>query len=208
LTPPRTPLDTLTLILAAFGGVAVAMAAGLREVVRAWCDRWVARIRATGIRDGLQSVAVYFGILDELKRLDFVDRVLLLVGHNGGGVPKPGEEYTVRSFYGYASNRAARDPSEMYRNSILVDRHYIDMLLAMLGPNKKVVNTTAEMPRDAALRHYYEAEGVAQSVIFFIKVSDNNLYYLSVGTYGQPFTDTQMFQIEMAVQQLRVLANQ
>lgn len=196
--------DWVPLVLAAIAGVMITAMTGAKDVIRALCARWVERIQVSRMSAGLEGMAKYFAIVNGLSKLDFVDRVLLLVGHNGGGLPRAGEEYTVRSFYGYCSRRPTdKDAVSLYEQPLTVDQYYVEMLQTMLGPTRKVVNTTASMPLDAQLRSYYDSEGVVQTVIYFLKVANNNLYYLSVGSYSRPFTGVELVQIELAVQQLR-----
>lgn len=195
--------DWLQLVLAATCGVLLVGLSGLKDVVRAVCSRWVGRINRRNLEAGLEAKAEYFSIVNSLQKKDFVDRVLLLVGHNGGGVPTAGGEYKVRVFYGYCSRRpTANDPVEMYYYPLVVDEFYVRMLLEMLRAGR-VVNTVANMPEDAMLRRYYETEGVVQSVLYPLKVSNDSLYYMSVGNYSRPLTGFELAQVELTVTQLR-----
>lgn len=195
--------DWVPLVLAAIAGVMITAMTGAKEVIRALCARWVDRINRRNLETGLEAKAEYFSIVNSLQKKSFVDRVLLLVGHNGGGIPTAGGEYTVRAFYGYSSRRPSQhDPLDMYSRPLVVDEFYIRMLQDVLRAGR-VVNTTVEMPGDAMLRRYYETEGVVQAVIYFLKIAENNLFYLSVGSYSQAFTTVELAQIELAVTQLR-----
>lgn len=195
--------DWVPLVLAAIAGVMITAMTGAKEVIRALCARWVDRINRRNLETGLEAKAEYFSIVNSLQKKSFVDRVLLLVGHNGGGIPTAGGEYTVRVFYGYSSRRPSQhDPLDMYSRPLVVDEFYIRMLQDVLRTGR-VVNTTVEMPGDAMLRRYYETEGVVQAAIYFLKIAENNLFYLSVGSYSQAFTTVELAQIELAVTQLR-----
>jgi len=195
--------DWLQLVLAATCGVLLVGLSGLKDVVKALCTQWVDRINRRNLEAGLEAKAEYFSIVNSLQKKDFVDRVLLLVGHNGGGVPTAGGEYKVRVFYGYCSRRpTANDPVEMYHHQLAVDEFYIRMLLEMLRSGR-VINTVADMPEDAMFRRYYEAEGVVQIALYLLKVANNSLYYMSVGNYSRPLTNFELAQVELTVTQLR-----
>jgi hypothetical protein len=195
--------DWVQLVLAAVGGVLLVGLSGLKDVIKAFCARWTDRINRSNLETGLEAKAAYFSIVNSLQKKDFVDRVLLLVGHNGGGIPTAGGEYTMRAFYGYCSRQPTNnDPMDLYLHPLVVDEFYIRMLQEMLRSGR-VINTVKDMPEDAMLRRYYEAEGVTQSVLYFLKIADNSLYYLSVGNYSRPFLGLELAQIELAVTQLR-----
>lgn len=166
----------------------------------AFFSKWYEERKRRKTAEGLQAVGDYLTLLDSMKALGFVDRVMLFVGHNGGGLPKAGEEYTVRAYYGWALNGS--NPVSRYRAPLIIDGHYCNMLCDMVQRGH-VVNTTADMDVLSNLRGYYQAEGVVQSVAVFLTVFGNNLYYVSVANFSRPFTTPELSEIGRITNQLR-----
>jgi len=136
------------------------------------------------------------------------DRVILFSGHNCGGVPSPGKPYYVTAMQWYAANPEHMERMEAYRR-IRVDPAYIKMLYCISCPtadepnepgwrydrnNGLIVLKTDEMDR-CQLKTYYEAEGVVESVIVFLGITDFNLYYMSIARHEGSYSEANISDI-------------
>lgn len=196
-------LPVLIALAAAAAGVAAAAGTGVKGIVAAWFKRRERAMLKEGYAQGLKNLAEFSGILERLRRVQSVDRVLVFVGQNGGGLPVPGKPYTVRSYFGW-STRPGVESLGNYNFDLLVDRAYMTMLLKMIEEGS-VVNTTETMSDGAILRTFYRDEGVKQSLLYFLNCDESQLVYLSVASYAGEFTADQKVLIEMEVQRLRAV---
>lgn len=154
--------------------------------------------------NGLESLAKFYSVFEQIRELQYVDRVLLFEGRNGGGVPKAGSVFTIRCIFGWANGD--KHPEEKYDALFKVDSHYVSMLRDII--DKGVVTIcTADLPKGSMLHSFYHEEGVVYSQIFFIQLDDasNSLTYASVASYSKPFDDIQANHISLLIQRIRGL---
>lgn len=203
----KVDTDWTVSILSAIGvlvaGSLLAVGIGFRKVIDAFFSRWSEQIKNKQYQKGLSQQFEVAVVLDQLRQLAAVDRVLWFVGRNGGGLPKPGQKYTVRAEHGWTSD-GRLDVLTMYNFDLIVDHHYIDMLIAMLKEGS-VKNTVETMPDGAILKAYYRDEGVKQSLLYTLNIAKDELNYLSIASYKGEFTKEQIARIEMLVMRLRGL---
>jgi hypothetical protein len=195
--------ELVVAIIGAAGVIIAAIAIGAKGYIAAWFEDRKKRI---GQRDnylGMVEVAQLYQICDTLVREEFVDRILLFTGSNGGGVPKAGSPYFVTATAGY-SNQPGVHPERAYSGRLPVDGHYIGLLLECIKTGS-VVCTPSEMPDKAYLRAYYEKEHVVQSVMHFLKLDSKELIYFSAANYSRKFTPPELAKIEMAAAMARGL---
>lgn len=204
--------DAVIAIAIAFaGGVAGLLTAyfgGFKEYVSAWWRSKVKDLKRKEYAYGLRLLGEYKSAIDNgLAKLEYVDRLVIYCGHNGGGIPKPGMPYTVRGVYAWS--KRGDDLYTKYNFDLRIDGDYYKMLADLVGRGS-LVNVTTEMPDTSALKSFYVEEKVVASALYLLNISeeDNALYYVSVATYNQPFTREQLVRVEMAVQRLRSLHNQ
>lgn len=222
--------EWLQIVLTALGTATVlvltASASGVKRLIDAWFTRREAAIKLAELRaaeteaedrerrrrnkyaDGFTGMVTYQRIHAQLKAIPAVQRLLVFEGRNGGGIPTPGEKYTVTAVDGW-SMIEGKQPMNTYTPAFMVDDYYVNMLAEMVRKGK-VVNATADMPEGAVLRAYYTIEGVAYSIVYFIRIDpkSNRLDFISVGSYSGPFSALDIAQIERCVYQMRTLANQ
>lgn len=197
-------MDWTALIVAVAVGSAALVTTfftGAKGILSAWMEKIRRKINRVEYTDGILRVARFHTLLENLKMMPFVDRVLVFVGLNCGGIPDPAKPYTVSCFYGW-SQVPGKHPEQAYNFPLRVDAAYMEMLAEVIAKGKSI-QTTASMPDNAQLKKYYEEEGVTQAVLHFLRLSDNDFLYLSTGTYGPAFTPGQMSQIELMVERVR-----
>lgn len=187
------------LIVLVLGSIGV----GAKSYIAAWFEERKKRIGQKQNYDGMAEFAGIYNIADILAEEDFVDRIILFNGSNGGGVPAAGSSYYVTAIAGYSSIPGVH-PERPYSGKLPVDGHYINLLL-QLCKTGTVLCTTAEMPDRAYLRAYYEKEGVKQSIMLFLKLDNTKLVYFSVANYKREFTPAELSKIEMAALQARIV---
>lgn len=128
-------------------------------------------------------------------------RVLLLAGHNAGGIPRPGSGFWVSGLYWDADTTARRNVLADYQN-IPVDAGVISTLLAA-EEKEYVCSSTSEM-RDSQMKRFYEAEGVTHTIIWFIAIVENKFIFVSVGKYeDEPFTPDEITRMRLRIYKIQ-----
>lgn len=206
---PHTWPEWATIVLTAVGASIVAVLATLTTNIKRLLDTLFDRIINHWLRKryrrGLEKATDVALILDQIRQLGTIDRVLWFVGENGGGIPTVGRKYTVRAERGW-SKRNDIDVLKRYNFDLVVDSLYCEMLVKMMTDGK-VINTVQSMPDAAILKVFYQDEGVKQAVIYYLGIVDNQLHYLSVASYEKEFTPIELIRVEMLIQRLRSLIN-
>lgn len=143
------------------------------------------------------------------------ERVILFSGHNCGGIPSPTKPYYVTAMQWHSSTEEDTFRIEDYRR-IRIDPAYIKMLYTICTPDAPepnepgwiferhsacVVLNPVEMQR-CQIKTYYEAEGVSESLVIFLAISDFNLYYISVARYEGSFSDAEKAGIILAANKI------
>lgn len=156
--------------------------------------------------DRLKLMVQFRNVMGQIANLTFVDRVLLLNGKNGGGLPTAGHKYTVMAVDGWTTLPHHTDVLKLYGHDIQVDNHYATMLVNMIDAGV-YTNVTSEMPIRSLLRGMYEVEGVSSSLVFFLRVDsiNNQLEYISLGRYSGTFNDIQIAAIRPMVAWLKAI---
>lgn len=142
--------------------------------------------------------------LERVKGMDNVQRMLLFVGSDDGGLPDATKPYKVICRYGWAQDERL-NPEESYNFNLVVDRGYC-MMLAEMVKDGRTIQTTAEM-QAAMLKKYYEIEGVVQSVIYLlnIDVANNEIMFASFASYVRPFTPDELNFLDVRVDRMRAI---
>lgn len=198
--------DHLALILTAVVAGVVAVIAVLFSGVKRYLEKVIElrikRLDRSEYANGFQLYAEVDQVIEGIRNLPYVDRVITFNGQNGGGKPTPGEKYTVQAFNVFS--KVSHDIPDVYKFIYNVDSYYCMMLQKMIQDGY-VVNETKSMPEGAVLRNLYLEEGVVCSILYFVCLSDNTLTFISVGSYKENFTAPQIAKIELFVARLRAL---
>lgn len=192
----------LTALAIGAGAMVAAASLGLKELVAAWFKKVTKKVaRATYVKQ-IEKVANFLEILDQCKEIREVDRILLYHGHNCGGLPSPGKSYTTRAIHGWSKD--GKDPLKKYGFDNQVDLHYVKMLEDMIkaGVSTQVFD---QMPKDAKLRSYFASEGTRYARLYFLGVLDYEMIYICFASYTDPFSDADVENMMVYVDQLRSL---
>ena len=196
-------MDYLTPILTALAGFVVAILASAKPAVQRRIISWIdpREKRERKYLHGLEQIAHLYAFFKAISQITAVDRVILFIGHNCGGVPSPTAPYWVCAIYGH-SNHANKDPLMMYGYDIPVDTSYIEMLTKIIKDGKFEF-ITAES-RECKLKSLYEHEGVKQSLVYYLGLFNERLVYMTVATYSeQQFNKKDKMEVEMLVERVR-----
>lgn len=190
-------------LLGGLGTLATTFMSGGADYLKTWWRIKKQKLIEKNTAEGFRIFGSWSYAIQMLERYDFVDRVIIFCGQNGGGIPKIGYPYTIRGGYAWSRN-SNEDLYNKYNFRLKIDSSYYNML-ADLIEKKVVVNVTEKMDPECVLKAMYIQEGVVSSVLYFLHINgeDNIFYYISIASYKAEFTKTQLNLIEPAVQRLR-----
>lgn len=163
---------------------------------------WNARRKRRDMLSALEDSAKVYRLLERIRKETSASRVLLLAGHNGGGLPIPGSP-----FYASVVFSCIDDTKEQTRASIgsyknlPVDSAYIGMLLDL--ERSKVIQLDVAKMVPCQLRSYYELEGVEQALLYFITIQENKFMYVSVATHEGKFSEQEKTLMGLLVNEVR-----
>ena len=215
---PETPEQTdwtVAIVAAVTLGVAGVIAmffTKLKQAVEVVADLVIGRIKRGGSADwdrSLSFLAEFNAILHQADSVENVERVLVFIGHNGGGLPSKDSKYTIRSQIGWDLQPDGRRVyNENFRFNLVVDQHYCDML-HRVHERGRVVLTVADMP-ESMLRSIYEDEGVVQSAVYQLRHDRrrNRFGYVSVASKSRAFTAGELSRLDVVVARLRSALNE
>lgn len=183
---------------ATWGAAASVIVAIISPVIAWWIKSRQKRGESRFVR-GLEDVAQTMAQVTSFRDVG-AERVILFKGHNGGGLPTGGSPFYVSAAHWWVAP-GQLDIVNNYKN-LLVDSEYVLMLLdSITSPDRTSVQVAATMP-DCQLRHYYEAEGVSESLIITLGVTGRELYFLSVARYGGAFSEREKTIAQLKAQTL------
>lgn len=132
-------------------------------------------------------------------------RVIIFAGHNGGGLPRPASRYYTTAVHWEVEEEYALAMAD-YKN-IPVDQKYITMLLKAY--DKDFYRFTTDAEEKSQLKRIYEAEGITDSIVFFLDVHEHNFIYCSVATKDPGgFDEKEVTKIEVLCYKLKELVSQ
>jgi len=147
---------------------------------------------------GMESLQRIYTTMARIQS-DFASRVIIFSGHDAGGLPRVGSGFWVSALHWVEHHRNAQTNFADYEN-ISVDLQYISMLIDAHGMGQ-VFLKVSEMP-PSLLRSYYMAEGVAESLIVFLGIRENAMFYMSIARYNNEatFSSMDLAKIKLACQ--------
>lgn len=152
----------------------------------------------------LEYIFDMYTTLDNIYSYDEVNSVMILKGSNGGGIPKPGNDFYVRII-----NEIHKD--EMYINperftGIKVDTFHIEMLINLANSQTgKLSYEVKDMP-DCLLKRMWQSEGAKYKDVYFLHATDTEYFYCTIGSDKmQQYTDNfeLQAQLELGTNSLR-----
>lgn len=161
-----------------------------------WLLPWMAARKtaahAERYQEGLTALASALRRMEGmLKDIAPCGRVLLMSGHNGGGMPRIGSPYYVTCVHHVHDSTV--NPGMPPYVHVGVDLSYIELLLKVISDGF----VRYEFPAGAMLTDFYEAEGVQDSVLCYLGVYDKHLYYMSAASYGERFSPAEVTRIRL-----------
>lgn len=141
---------------------------------------------------GLRSLhAIYFA----MERIEShgADRIVIFGGHNSGGVPRAGSPFYCSALHWHI----AADYIDCIADytEITVDSRYIAMLIHCERHGSYRFDPVAE--EDGMLKRFYSAEGITDSVVFYLACHQNTFLYLSCCTHRGKFSDEQITSMKL-----------
>ena len=195
-------------ILGGLGTLATTFMSGGADYIKTWWRIKRQKLIEKNTAEGFRLFGSWSYAIQMLERYEFVDRVIIFCGQNGGGIPKIGYPYTIRGDYAWSRNNN-EDLYNKYNFRLKIDSSYYNMLADVIE-KKSVINVTEKMDPECVLKAMYTQEGVVASVLYFLHINseDNVFYYISIASCKGEFTKSQLNLIEPAVQRLRSLYNE
>lgn len=148
--------------------------------------------------NGLRRMAEVYTELEAIFNIEGVDRVLLLRGHNSGGIPTPGMPFYTSVVY------RADDHNDTRYEEVEVDAAYVKNLVEAYSKSEIRLTTTDMQPCN--LREWYTQEKVTHAVIVYLAVINVSFIYLSIASrHTEGFTADEMIQIRSRINHIRKL---
>lgn len=185
-------------------GVVSAFSTGIKDYIITWFKLKTKKLMRQQHGHGLQMLGDFRSIIDSLEALPFIERVLVFAGQDSGGIPQPGNPYTVKALDGWSKKHP--ELPERFRFEYQVDVAYCNMLAKMINDGF-VRLTVADMP-EGILKSIYREEGVVDSLLYYLGVDEHILTYMIVASYKSVFTPDQVVKIELYVHRIRAILNQ
>jgi hypothetical protein len=127
------------------------------------------------------------------------DHAIVFAAHNGGGIPQVGKSFYTSTIYkDWNRNNIVEIP--LYEN-ISIDSEYIKNLLEVIR-NEYCLNDV-EVMNESQLKHHFQHLGLSQNIMYNIGVLDKQYFYISIGTKGEKFNQTQLTSFELLVNNIK-----
>jgi len=110
----------------ALGVIVAAIASSIVTVIVAfnkWIAAWINRLTNASERGkqdyaiGTRRIASVYASIEQMGKLEGVDRIVVFTGTNCGGVPDPKKPYTVKPLYRWSTGTndgTGRNPDDVY----------------------------------------------------------------------------------------------
>lgn len=206
--PSNEWMSVLIAVTAGLAGLAAGAFGGLRQVLDAYLTRWKKRIERPPLQGiGLLSkLADLYGVFYEAKSIPTVERALVFVGHNCGGLPTPGGKYVVRAQLGWGNRYD--DVVRRFAFDLVIDDEDVKVLEEVHRVGQKLLNVETMPP--CLLRSIYLREKVKHSVLFALCRDEeaNQFGYLSFASYTGPFSEDDLSGLVLVASRMRELLTQ
>jgi hypothetical protein len=127
------------------------------------------------------------------------DHAIVFAAHNGGGIPQVGKSFYTSTIYkDWNRNNIVEIP--LYEN-ISIDSEYIKNLLEVIR-NEYCLNDVEAM-NESQLKHHFQHLGLSQNIMYNIGVVDKQYFYISIGTKGEKFNQSQLTSFELLVNNIK-----
>ena len=185
-------------------GLIAATFTTLREAFPVWLKR---RITRRTYAEMMAKLSAFSEELEALRKIPSVDQVVVMCGHNCGGLPTPGKPYTVEAIQGWQrcpESGACIDPCRRYRRGLQVDAHYTRMLEDLVKEGLSI-QVTDKIPPEAKLRGYFELDGIVACTMFYLGLHGDELIFASIASSKGEFSAREKLEINDRVATMRSL---
>ena len=162
---------------------------------------WIScRYKRHSVVNGLKQMALVYTELEALFAMPGVDRVLLLRGHNSGGIPRPGMPFYTSVVY-----RADDDNDTRYED-VSVDASYVRTLVSTYTSGD--VSLKTDLMENCNLKEWYSLEKVTHAVIAYLAIVNVSFIYVSIASRrDKGFTSSELIEIRKKIDRIRKLIN-
>jgi hypothetical protein len=127
------------------------------------------------------------------------DHAIVFAAHNGGGIPQVGKSFYTSTIYkDWNRNNILEIP--LYEN-ISIDSEYIKNLLEVIRSGYCL--NDVEVMNESQLKHHFQHLGLSQNIMYNIGVVDKQYFYISIGTKGEKFNQSQLTSFELLVNNIK-----
>ena len=127
------------------------------------------------------------------------DHAIVFAAHNGGGIPQVGKSFYTSTIYkDWNRNNIVEIP--LYEN-ISIDSEYIKNLLEVIRSGYCL--NDVEVMNESQLKHHFQHLGLSQNIMYNIGVVDKQYFYISIGTKGEKFNQSQLTSFELLVNNIK-----
>lgn len=198
--------STLTAAVAlGLAGLVAVFFSGLRDLVNEWVRGMVSYMKRKTYLTRIERLSAFLHVLESVRNLPEVQRCVLFTGHNCGGVPTAGREYSVRALDGWTTKEGKPSPEDVFNFPFKVDSHYTRALTAMIekGSHEQLVSA---MDPASKMKPFYENEGVKFKRFYFLGIVEQDLIFLSVASYdADHFSRPTDIELQLKVDRMRNL---
>jgi len=174
-------------------------------------DYWKTRkdnIRKASLVSSLQNMNHVYTAMRDVVENTGATRFIVFKGSNGGGLPRPGQEFYASAVQEYHEREDHERMVERYKR-VPVDAGYIQMLLELVVSGKKTIVVDDMEP--GLLRNIYKAEGIRYSELYYLAKSEKEIFYCSIATSIEQERlddDAQRVEIDLAIGRMREIFRQ
>lgn len=143
-------------------------------------------IKPSAMQEALMGSSEIYAFLHRWSDLLRAPRILLLKTSNGGGVPRAG--HPLYSSVCCESANPPLAPQSPQWDKQKLDEPYRKMLLQLL--TEEYIPLITEKMKPGKLRDVYESQGVVQSEVMLLRLTDNHMYYVSINHVEEADLDT------------------
>lgn len=192
-------------LVALIAAIGTMFAAWGGQLIKGWFAARGRRKDVANVLDGMERAQASYSILSNMRMDTTASRVLLLVGHNGGGYPRPDSPfYTTVLFWSIDDSQTPSATAVTQYKSLPVDAEHIKMLLDAEKSSPVILDVDRMPP--SQWKRYYQAEGVKHSLIFFLEIKDRKFLYCSVAKHEDtPFSENEITTLSLKAEALKRL---
>jgi hypothetical protein len=152
---------------------------GVAKLIQSWKKR-IPRRHLLKINEGLEDIKTIFKNLKKVTLETEIDGIIILKGHNSGGIPKPGSPYYITSIYAdHKDPEKCIELQDKYVN-FKIDNHYTGLLINLI--NNKLVKLELEELEECIFKKIMISDEFNYSELHFLTNNKSEIYYVLIYT--------------------------